>query len=154
MTYHKVCNKSNMTGATSGAGIAYPSRATKFTPSFNGICVARSSVLCVMFCRSLFVLVSFFFWSLCCLSFFDLWLLITPLACSNFSLKIKSNITSGYRKMGSMSGNKDPVKRYTAGLWTINSKKAIHITCQQWQAEQDKNNTSYFIKQWLWSLSL
>jgi hypothetical protein len=43
----------------------------------------------------------------------------------------KSNITSGYMKMGSISGNKDPVKKYTAGLWTINSKKAIHITCQQ-----------------------
>jgi hypothetical protein len=33
-----------------------------------------------MFCRSLFVLLSFFFWSLCCLSFVDLQILITPLA--------------------------------------------------------------------------
>jgi hypothetical protein len=29
--------------------------------------VARSLVICVMFCRSLFVLLSSLFWSLCCL---------------------------------------------------------------------------------------
>jgi hypothetical protein len=31
-----------------------------------------------MFCKSLFVFLSFFFWPLCCLSFFDLRILITP----------------------------------------------------------------------------
>ena len=36
-----------------------------------------SDVLRVVFCRSLFIVLSFFFW-LVCLSFFDLWLLITP----------------------------------------------------------------------------
>ena len=41
--------------------------------------------LYVMFCRSLFVLLSFFFWPLCCLSF-DLRILITPLVSSNSSL--------------------------------------------------------------------
>jgi len=35
--------------------------------------------------RSLFVLLSFLFWSLCCLSFFDLRILITPLVSSNSS---------------------------------------------------------------------
>ena len=30
-----------------------------------------------MFCRSLFVLLYFFFWPLCCLFFFDIWILIT-----------------------------------------------------------------------------
>jgi hypothetical protein len=35
------------------------------------------SFMC-MFCRSLFVLLYFFVWPLCCL-FFDLWVLITPL---------------------------------------------------------------------------
>jgi hypothetical protein len=34
MTYHRICNNSNMTGATSGAGTAYPSRALKFTLGF------------------------------------------------------------------------------------------------------------------------
>ena len=38
-----------------------------------------------MFCRSLFILLSFFFWPLCCLSFPDLQILITPLVSSNSS---------------------------------------------------------------------
>jgi len=38
-----------------------------------------------MFCRSLFVLLSFFFWPLSCLSFFDLRILKTPLVSSNSS---------------------------------------------------------------------
>ena len=42
-------------------------------------------VFCVMFCGSLFVLLSFFFWLLHCLSFFDLWLLMTLLSSSNCS---------------------------------------------------------------------
>jgi hypothetical protein len=54
-------------------------------PVFSWVRVIRSFVLCVMFCWSLFVLLSFFFWSLCCLSFFDLHILITPLESSNSS---------------------------------------------------------------------
>jgi hypothetical protein len=38
-----------------------------------------------MFCRSLFILLSFFFWPLCCLSFLDLQIRITPLVSSNSS---------------------------------------------------------------------
>jgi len=30
MTFHRVCNKSNTTGVTSGAGMAYPTRSTWF----------------------------------------------------------------------------------------------------------------------------
>jgi hypothetical protein len=98
MTYHRVCDKSNMTGATYGAWTAYPSCAPdhEFTPQvFSGICVAWSLVFCVRFCRLLFVLfllaialsVLWFtasdcpfgiFWTLCCLSC-DLRLLIAPL---------------------------------------------------------------------------
>jgi hypothetical protein len=39
-------------------------------------------------CRSLFVLLSFFFWSLCCLSFFDLRIMIAPLVSSSSSYYI------------------------------------------------------------------
>jgi hypothetical protein len=98
MTYHRVCDKSNMTGATYGAWTAYPSCAPdhEFTPQvFSGICVAWSLVFCVRFCRLLFVLfllaialsVLWFtasdcpfgiFWTLCCL-FCNLRLLIAPL---------------------------------------------------------------------------
>ena len=50
---------------------------------FSGVHVIRSLVFYVVFCRSLFVLLFFFFWPLCCLSFFDLRILITPLVSSN-----------------------------------------------------------------------
>jgi len=46
----------------------------------RGVRVIRSLVFCVMFCRSLFVLLSFYFWSLYCLSYFYLRILITPLS--------------------------------------------------------------------------
>ena len=46
---------------------------------FSRVRVTRSLVLWVVFCRLLFVLLSFFFCSLCCLSFFDLQILITSL---------------------------------------------------------------------------
>ena len=45
-------------------------------PAFNRVRVTRSLVLC-MFCRSLFVLLYFFFWPLCCLFFVDIQILIT-----------------------------------------------------------------------------
>ena len=38
-------------------------------PILSGVRITRSLVLCVMFCRSLFFLLSFFFWPLCYLSF-------------------------------------------------------------------------------------
>ena len=45
-----------------GTGTAYPSGAPEFITSFSGVRVTPSLVLCVMFCRSLFVLLSFFVW--------------------------------------------------------------------------------------------
>ena len=51
---------------------------------FSGVHVARSLVFYVMFCRWLFVRLALFLWPLCCLSFFDLHLLITSLVSSNF----------------------------------------------------------------------
>jgi len=63
----------------SGAGTAYPSGAPEFTPAFSGVHVTRSLVLCVCFvdhCLS--------FCTLCCLFFFDLRILITPLVSSNY----------------------------------------------------------------------
>ena len=50
-------------------------------PGFRWVRVTRSLV---MFCGSLFALLSFFFWPLCCLFFFDIRILITPLISSNF----------------------------------------------------------------------
>jgi len=82
MTYHQVYNKSNTTGATCGVGTAYPSGAPELIPGFSGVRVARSLVFsCILYhCLS----VSFSFWPLYIISFFDLRLLITPLASSTF----------------------------------------------------------------------
>ena len=76
MNYHPICNQSNTTGATRGAG-------TAFTPGFSRVRVSRSLAFCVLFCRSLFVLLYFFLWPLCCLSFFDLRIIITLLTSSS-----------------------------------------------------------------------
>ena len=47
--------------STCGAGTTYPSGAHELSPVFNGVHVARTLVFCVMFCRSLFVLLYFYF---------------------------------------------------------------------------------------------
>ena len=64
------CNQIHTTGATTGAGTTYPSKAHEFTPGSQwGSCFSIFSFI-RMFCRSLFVLLSFLFWPLFCLPFF------------------------------------------------------------------------------------
>jgi hypothetical protein len=63
--------------------------------------VTRSFVLCVVFCRSLFVLVYLFFSPFCCLSFFDIQILITPLVFSNSS-NIKWIYSTSQTSLGSI----------------------------------------------------
>ena len=70
---------------------AYLFRTPQLSPVPCGVRIFLSSVFCVLFCRSLFVLLSFFIWSLCCFAYrrfttsdylfgiLDLRLLITPL---------------------------------------------------------------------------
>jgi len=53
-------------------------------PFLVGLCYSIYSFMC-MFCRSLFVLLYLFIWLLCCLFFFDIRILITPLVSSNSS---------------------------------------------------------------------
>ena len=48
-------------------------------PDFSGVRVNLIVSFMCMFCRSLFVLLSFFFSPLCCLFFFDIQILITSL---------------------------------------------------------------------------
>jgi hypothetical protein len=50
-------------------------------------CYSIFSCIC-MFCRSLFGLLYFFFWPLCCLFFFDIRILIAPLVSSNSSYSL------------------------------------------------------------------
>ena len=47
MTFHRVCKKSNATGATCGGETAYPSAAPEFTPDFKWCsCCSIFSFLC------------------------------------------------------------------------------------------------------------
>jgi len=88
MNYHRVCNKSNTTGATSGAGTAYPFGTPEFIPGFNGVRVSQSLVFWVVFCRSLLV----FFFS--AIAMFVLWITASfwlSLGIFKFFLSLSSN---------------------------------------------------------------
>ena len=61
--------------STCGAGTGYTFETPAFTPGFKWVRVTRSLVLCLFFVEDC---LSFFFWSLFCLSF-DLRIFITPL---------------------------------------------------------------------------
>ena len=58
--------------------LTFPEHLSSF-PVFSWICGAWSLAFCVVFCRSLCVLLYFFFWQLCCLFFIDMRILITSL---------------------------------------------------------------------------
>jgi hypothetical protein len=78
VTYHWVCSKSNTKAATSRAGTAHSSGAHVSANDFCGILVALSLVFCVIFCRLLLVLLSFYF-DLCIVSpssIYNFWSLI------------------------------------------------------------------------------
>ena len=72
MTYHQVYKKSSTTGATCGAGIAYPSGAPEFTPYIRGVRIARSLVYVVVLCS--FAGFSFCHWVVCPCSIYGFWL--------------------------------------------------------------------------------
>ena len=86
---------SNLMAATSGAGTTYPSGAHAFIPIFSVVHVAQTLAHCVVFCKSYFVFLFFFYWPLYFLFYFDSRLLITPLVFSKYSYAnyiIKYNI--------------------------------------------------------------
>jgi len=69
---------------TTGAGSAIASGAPGFNPVFSRVRVPRSLDLYVFFVDRCCPFV-IFFGQLCCLSFFDLQIFITPLVSSNYS---------------------------------------------------------------------
>jgi len=73
----------NITRLTCGTGTAYPSGAHEFSPGFSGFRVTQSLVLCVCFVDRCLSFCPCFFWPLCCLFFFDIRILITPVVSSN-----------------------------------------------------------------------
>ena len=68
-------------------------------PVFSGIrsCYSIFSFMC-KFCRSLFVLLSYFFWPLCCLFFFDIRILITSLWYLQTLLVQRDNLNTNQRQ--------------------------------------------------------
>jgi hypothetical protein len=81
MIKHRVPNSKwnyiNTTDDTGGVGTVYPSGVPEFTAMFFlwGLCYSIFSFMC-KFCRSLFIVLYFFFWPYWCLFFFDLWIQI------------------------------------------------------------------------------
>ena len=71
-------------GTTSGAGNAYSSSASDSSPDFSG---DQCLVFCVVFYRSLFVFLSFFFWPFYCVSF-DLWLLYSIIVLDRVYIRV------------------------------------------------------------------
>ena len=78
-------------------------------------CYSIFSFIC-MFCRSLFVLLYFFFWSLSCLFFFDIRILITPLVSPNSSYSCRKTIPLISSKQTT-----------TSGLNSLNTKRVHDI---------------------------
>jgi hypothetical protein len=121
-------------GATSGAGTAYPSGASEFTP---GSCYSIFSVMC-MFCRSLFVVLYFFFWPLCCLFFFDIRILITPFGIFKFFLTIDNlqSIPCHFKGASFTQSESTPYILCSAEHWiflfynyVVKDQSTITITC-------------------------
>ena len=81
MTYHRLCNKSNMTGATSGAGTSILPEHMTSPLIFCEVRAWRSFVFCAMLCKSLFVV----FLLVIVLKFFYLRLLFTPVVSLSIS---------------------------------------------------------------------
>ena len=89
MTSHRVCNKSNTTGVTCEQELHILPEHSSSPSYFKGVCVARYIVFRVVLCRSLYMymFLSFFFWTLYCLSF-DLRILITPFGIFKLFIKL------------------------------------------------------------------
>ena len=106
MTYHRICSNSTTTGDTCETGNVYSYGAHEFTSAFGGFLLLEH--FCVIFGRSWFVPLSFFIWSLCSLSFFDLRLLLTTLLSSSFSnsLLFEVNIKHSTNKQQSINQRK------------------------------------------------
>ena len=68
-------------------------------PVFSGVRVTRSLVLCVCFVDLCLWFCTFSFSFLCCLFFFDIQILITPLVSSNSSYCYLLHITNGISKI-------------------------------------------------------
>ena len=84
-----------------------PFQSTRVQPLLSGVCFAQSLVFCVVFCRSFFVNLSFFFWLLCCLSFLDLRILIMGFGIFKLFLSVSSFLIKHDTEKLAMGNNPD-----------------------------------------------
>ena len=77
VTYYRIINKSNTTGATSGAELVYPSKSTEITPGFSEVHVCSICSFLAVFPRLycwLFVILIFCHCVVCLSSNYGFWL--------------------------------------------------------------------------------
>jgi hypothetical protein len=105
-----------------------------------------------MFCRSLFVLLCFFFSPLCCLLFFDIRILITLLVSLNTSylFSILSNILFFWTRSRftafSTSSSATGYDRMVVGFTTTYAISAYHHWCCEFQSRSGRGVQHYVIK--------
>ena len=85
MTHRRVCNKSNTTAVTSEGRNCKPFRSAWVHPGFSGIRATLSLVFCVVYCRSLFVILAFFLLAIATFVHIRFRLLINPVVSLNLS---------------------------------------------------------------------
>jgi hypothetical protein len=87
LTYHRVVTRLTRRVPLVELELLLLSEHLRSSPVSRGVGVTPYLVICVFLCRSLFVLLYCFFWPLCCLFFFDIRILITPLLSSKSSYR-------------------------------------------------------------------
>ena len=83
------------------------------------LCYSIFSLMC-MFCRSLFVLLYFFFWPLCCLFFFDIRILITSFGIFKLFLNKHKLKTLTHWKEQSQNLRQTKIKMWTLHISKLN----------------------------------
>ena len=96
MTYHRPCNKSNAKGVTVEQKLLTLLEHMGWPTVFSGVCFARPLVFCVVFRRSLFVLL-FFFCVVYLYSIHRLWLPFGVFKLFNVFLSILNIYLSGFQ---------------------------------------------------------
>ena len=88
-----------------------------FPPSYSGVLAAQTLVFCLVLYLIFFVFLSLSFRPLYCLSFLNLWLLITTLVSSNFSYIISSTLQNSSTLICvNMATNQDLRYKYVENL--------------------------------------
>jgi hypothetical protein len=120
-------------------------------PGFSRVSVARSLVFYVMFCRSLFVLLSFLFWPLGYLTFFDLRRFCLPLWYLRFTAFLVTPLVSSiYGVSGYPFGILD-LRRFWLPLWYL---KLFLLYCMLSSEREYTYLIVVCLSQWVMNLTI